>query len=592
MAESPHEVVHVHTADNPPPHDAALNIARKSNGASHPATQHTPEQAVILLVDSELTASAAVQYIPTGWQCSVHDGTPTSNLGSVAQATHAVIWGRNDEGGRTWAESVADTVGLPCHVVTLARLPKHWSLADPLPAGRTAQQLTGYLTRAVGRCRVRAPAPAAVVVPLATAPAPQTALTVITAQDTIDVPFIRSGTRGDGNIKPIMRNAALLIEANPHRWDLRFNAFSSRVCLGDIPVEDGDFLKITDWCQWLGVHAPTAVVAEAINSVAHLRKFNPVKDYLAGLVWDEIPRLDMLFIDHAGTPDTPLIRAFTSRWLIQAVARIYEPGCQADGTLVLEGVQGLRKSSFFRQLFGDKWFTDHLPDIASKDALLQLRGVWCVEIGELATLGRAENAKIKQFLTSQVDRYRDPYGRVVADFPRTCVFAGSVNPGAGGYLKDETGARRFWPLPVTERIDTAAVGAVRDMLWAEALTRYRAHERWFLDTDALEGQAQAVSSDRYVSDPWQERIAEFLIGRTQVTVDDLFQTALKMPDVGKWNQMDMNRISRCLAFAQWVRIRGGSGTGGGWIYVPTAGATQGTLVQVDNESHVEQSSVY
>lgn len=544
---------------------SALGLPTKVNGHDHgtePGTQiNTTPQHPVLLVDSTDTATTASQYLPPGWTCHAYDPTGSTSLGSI---THAVIWGRNDEGGRTWAEAVADTLAVPSTVVTLASLPVHWHLGEPLPAGRTPPQLTSYLANALGRCQQRA----RVIQPTAPPPTAVTPPRAVTIPDIIDLPYIRSGTRGDGAVKPIMANARMLLDANPHRWDLRYNDFSARTMLGVDPMTDQDILSMTTWVQASGVHAGSNVVAEAANAVAGGNRYHPVREYLDPLQHDGIPRLDMVFVDHAGTPDTPLVRAMTSKWFIQAVARIYRPGCQADGTLVLEGIQGLRKSSFFRELFGDRWFTDHLPDLASKDALLQLRGVWCVEIGELATLGRAESAKIKQFLTSQVDRYRDPYGRVVADFPRTCVFAGSINPGAGGYLKDETGARRFWPIPVVDKINTGAIGQLRDQLWAEAVARFKALEPWFLETDALTTAAHENVAERFSSDPWQEKIEEFLARRDEATVAEIFKVALNMPDVAKWNQADMNRIGRCLAFAGWIRVRRGAGARRRWAYVP------------------------
>lgn len=559
----------IHTANNSQPHEPPLNLPSTIQPLVN-GRDVAPQQSPILLVETSHTADIAAQYLPPGWVVATHDGTASTSLGP---ASHAVIWGRNDEGGRTWAEAVADTLAIPCHIITLSKLPRHWHLGEPLPTGRTPAQLTGYLTAALGRCSVRQPPAAPVPQP---AP-PMRPLAPI--PDVTNLPYIRAGAHGDGAIKPLMKNAVMLIEANPHRWDLRWNAFSARAILGTENLTDQDILLITEWVQLSGVHATSATVSEAINAVAGARRFHPVIEYLDSLTWDGIPRLDMLFIDHAGTPDTELTRAVTGRWFMQAVARIYKPGCQADSTLVLEGIQGLRKSTFFRELFGDRWFTDHLPDITSKDALLQLRGVWCVEIGELATLGRAESAKIKQFLTSRVDRYRDPYGRVVADFPRTCVFAGSINPGAGGYLKDETGARRFWPIKITERINSVnAISDARDHLWAEAVVRYRAGERWYLDTDDLEAAANVVVTERFTTDPWQERIDEFLRGRTETTLAEIFKVALTMPDIGKWAQIDSNRVDRCLAFAQWVREARGSGANRRWVYVPAKGGAAEPLI--------------
>lgn len=566
----------IHNPDKLPPSGADKNLpstSRRVNGHDHtppPAVQQNP----ILLVDSDITSVVAQQYLPPGWHCTAYDPARVTSLGS---ATHAVIWGRNDEGGKAWAEAVADAVGLPSHIVHLPRLPPHWRIGDPLPAGRSSKQLTAYLAGAVAKCYQRLTQPAQVpqqrangVHKPAAVPAAPAAAPIITTppQDITDLPYIRSGARGDGAIKPLMKNAVMLLQANPHRWDLRFNEFSHRAFLGADPLDDQDIYRIVEWVQWCGVHASTGVITEAIHAVATQNRFHPVKTYLDPLVWDEIPRLDMLFIDHAGTPDSPLTRAMTSRWFIQSIARIYQPGCQADATLILEGTQGLRKSSLFRELFGDQWFTDHLPDLTSKDALIQLRGVWCIEISELATLGRADIKKINQFLTSRVDRYRDPYGRVVADFPRACVFAGTVNPGAGGYLKDETGARRFWPLAINESIDLGAVAGNRDQIWAEALHRYRAGEPWYLDRSELMTAAQAATMERFASDPWQEKIEDFVKRREEVTMEDIFRMALRVDDVSKWNPQDQNRIARCLAFAGWMREQRGAGR---WVYVRAVG---------------------
>lgn len=566
----------IHSASNGSYVATDKNLPTNLSGApanAHAAVQQNP----LLLVDSDASQIAAQSYLPSGWACITYDPTNKTSLGP---ATHAVIWGRNDDGGRAWADTVADAVGIPCHVVKLNNLPEHWHFDAGMPPGRSKQQLTGYLTGILARCALRTPAAAPTALP-----APVAATPVPPPSPAANIAFIRNGNRGDGAIKPIMRNAELLIAAYPHVWDLKFNDFSNRACLGNDYLTDADTLRIVSWTQDNGVHASAGTIAEAVMAVAANRRFHPVKTYLDALVWDGIPRLDMLFIDHAGSPDTDLTRAFTSKWFIQAIARIYEPGCQADGTIVLEGIQGLRKSTFFRELFGDMWFTDHLPDIASKDALLQLRGVWCVEIGELATLGRAESAKIKQFLTSRVDRYRDPFGRMVADFPRTCVFSGSINPGAGGYLKDETGARRFWPMPINERIDIGAVSAMRDQLWAEALQRYRAGESWYLDSDNLSKAAEEIVADRFSSDPWQEKIDDFIAARTEVNIADIFKLALNIVDTGKWTQVDMNRISRCLAYSGWVRVRTIQDGQRKWVFVrgPTLAPTT-----LDLRSHPQQ----
>lgn len=372
---------------------------------------------------------------------------------------------------------------------------------------------------------------------------------------------------GKEGIMPLFANVIELFKAYPDKWKLRYDEFSRRSYCGDEFLTDYHLLAIAEWVQRNGVLASVRTAGDAAIKHAESIRFHPVKDYLESLTWDGINRIDHLMIDHAGAEDTPLTRAITSRWLIQAVARIYEPGCTADATLVLEGNQGLGKSTLLRELFGDRWFTDHLPDIGSKDALVQLRGVWCVEIAELATLGRVDAAKIKAFLTSRIDRYRDPYGRMVADFPRTCIFAGTVNPGADGYMKDPTGARRFWPIAVSGKIDTSSLRQNRDQIWAEAASRYRAGESWYLDTGELQTAASDAQAERFEDDPWDEAIQGFVLGKNETTTTQILEHALGLYKKSEWGRAEQMRVGRWLAHNGWKRFKRRIGTKTYWAFL-------------------------
>lgn len=395
------------------------------------------------------------------------------------------------------------------------------------------------------------------------APIDDTTVTRLVPKSEAD-PYVRDH---NGNIKPIYANVIAMLRSEGREFDLRFDEFSRRhFCRGRL-LSDGDIREIAEWIQRKGVTAAVSVISEGITRTAEGAPFHQVTDYLNALTWDQQPRLETFMIDHAGVTDTALNRAQIRKFMIQSAARIYKPGCQADATLVLEGEQNLGKSSLLRALFGEDWFTDHLPDMASKDAMLQLRGVWCIEIAELATLARTDAARIKQFLTSRSDRYREPYGRVTSDTPRSCVFAGTVNPGAGGYLKDETGGRRFWPIEVTHNVNVEAITRLRDQLWAEAVARFKAGETWHLDTDALVAAATEIQAGRYVGDPWQEAIEIFVSTRDEVTLTEILRDALDLLSVGKLSQADQNRVSRCLSHMKWERFQkrlpGGART---WVY--------------------------
>lgn len=332
----------------------------------------------------------------------------------------------------------------------------------------------------------------------------------------------------------------------------------------DTPWTDRDDLLVADWMQCQDIMVPASVAGQAVEAVARDRLFHPVREYLDALTWDGVLRLDTWLSAYLGAPDTPYIRAVGPRWLISAVARIYIPGAKADCALILEGPQGIRKSSALRVL-GQPWFTDRLSDLGSKDAAMETRGVWIIEIAELDTMSRAEVGTIKAFMSRITDRFRPAYGKRVVDLPRQCVFAGSVNP-EGGYLKDATGGRRFWPV-ACGAIDIAGLERDRDQLWAEARDRFRAGAPWWLESRDLEALAVEQQADRYQGDAWDEPIRTYLDYATEwrqngygearpyrerrgeplddVSVAEIMEKALGM-EKGRWTQADQNRVVRVL----------------------------------------------
>lgn len=238
--------------------------------------------------------------------------------------------------------------------------------------------------------------------------------------------------------------------------------------------------------------------------------FHPVRDYLQSLSWDGTSRLNTWLRDYLGADSQPEIylAAVGAAWLISAVARIMQPGCQADSALVLEGVQGIRKSTALRILAGDEYFSDSLPaDLAHKDARDHLRGKWIIELAELAQFRRAEIETVKAFISRRYEQYRPSYGRHEVKFPRQCVFAGSTNDDT--YLVDTTGNRRFWSVACSA-VAIEALRRDRDQLWAEAVARYNRGELWHL-TGELEDMAASEARARVAHDPWTAKVSDIVM---------------------------------------------------------------------------------
>ena len=251
-------------------------------------------------------------------------------------------------------------------------------------------------------------------------------------------------------------------------------------------------------------------IFDGLNVVAMARKFHPVRDYLNGAVWDGVPRLERVLVDFLGADDTPYTRAVTRKALIAAVARIFRPGVKFDYMLTIRGRQGLGKSAFIAKL-GGAWFSDSFATLQGKDAFEQVQGVWIMEIGELASMKKAEVEQIKLYLSKQVDRFRPAYGRRIQEFPRQCIFIGTTNEEQ--FLRDKTGNRRFWVVDTPNKAPrdmwSELTSDVVAQVWAEAVAYYKKGESLFLPPE-LEAAARAVQETYEEENPKVGIVAQYL----------------------------------------------------------------------------------
>lgn len=219
-------------------------------------------------------------------------------------------------------------------------------------------------------------------------------------------------------------------------------------------------------------------IMEAMETVAYENPWHPIRQWLMSIQWDGKPRVGKWLIWVIGEdPEKlpPHLREYLTLvgtfWLIGMVKRVMEPGSKFDYCPVLEGKGGLGKSTMVETLAGSAWYSDTPFEIGrGKESQEQVQGIWGYELGELSQMGKAVIEAIKQFISAKVDRYRPAYGRVIESHPRQCVLVGTTNENT--YLRDRTGNRRFWPIPVRHRIKIDWLAKWREQLFAEAYTLY------------------------------------------------------------------------------------------------------------------------
>lgn len=299
-------------------------------------------------------------------------------------------------------------------------------------------------------------------------------------------------------------------------------------------------------------------------------RFHPVRDYLEKLKWDGCPRLAIWLSRFLGAvvegetdeEREQIDRYFSAigmRFLISAVARAYEPGCKVDTMLILEGKQGAQKSTALRVLAKD-WFCDQAIDIGNKDTYLVMRKAWIFEHGELESISKREASEVKAFLSRGSDHFRAPYAREASEQPRSLVFAGTVNDSA--YLKDPTGSRRYWIVPVGE-LEVEALRHEVDQLWAEAVALYKQGEKWWL-TEEEETTAELLRAPREIENPFSEKISYYVdrtklpqssMGERCVTTSEIIKNALRIEDSTKLTPQLQAQVTSAMQKLGWKKAQ-------------------------------------
>jgi predicted P-loop ATPase len=305
-----------------------------------------------------------------------------------------------------------------------------------------------------------------------------------------------------------------------------------------------DLIRIVrEWVMHqFGFEPARADVSDVLLALATKNPFNPVVEYLEGLVWDGVRRIDGLFPSYFGAADGAYERAVGRKLMLAAARRARRPGAKFDAVPIIEGKQGTGKTSALR-ILGGEWHSDaELGRIDGKDAAAILQGVWIMELGELTAMNKAEVEHLKAFVSRCEDRYRPPYAQTVKTFQRRCVFVGTTN--SASYLRDQTGNRRYLPV-ATATIDLERLRLDKDQLWAEAAAAEATGEDLALP-QALWAVAAERQGDRLVEDPWLDLLRGYVVDKTRVASKELFESVLELA-CGRQSQTEAKRLSALMA---------------------------------------------
>ena len=253
-------------------------------------------------------------------------------------------------------------------------------------------------------------------------------------------------------------------------------------------------------------------IQDAFDSFIDQGAIHSVREYIKGLKWDGVKRIDTAFIDFLGADDTPYIRKSARKIFCAGIARIFTPGIKFDYLPALIGAQGIGKSTFIR-IMGKDWYSGSLKvsDMKDKTAAEKLLGSWVIEISEMDGMNTTKADTLKSFLSAQQDKYRPAYGRETVTNKRQCIIIGTSNERE--FLKDDTGNRRFWPIDVGKNAPTKNVFTelpeVIDQMWAEAYMLWILGESLYPDAEMAEEAEREQEAHRH-EDPRKGIIEEFL----------------------------------------------------------------------------------
>ena len=391
-------------------------------------------------------------------------------------------------------------------------------------------------------------------------------------------------------IKQLIKNHEIVMENDSRiAGKIKYNEFSHQIFLfGNVPWEDKNN------CRVWGSHDDSALFSliqcdyglnsrqdffDALKNVAARHKFHPIKDLLDSFQWDGQPHIRRLLPEYLGAEDSTYNFEIMRLWMNGAVSRIYQPGCKFDYCMILQGAQGVGKSTLPRLMaLDDSWFSDSLDSLDTDRSAQSLMGVWICELAELKSLARTTGGmeSVKKFLTATQDRFRQPYERRADTYLRSCVFMGTTNK--SDFLSDQTGNRRFLIVKVGEQkpkknlFNESAMGDIKQA-WAEAVYIWKNEKTTLVLPESLRQEAEQAQNENMADDGSSGIIVAYLEDQTKVCAIQIWQEALGQSGTPpKWKAAEINNVVSKVP--GWVKIKnvsrfGKFGSQRGYEKVPT-----------------------
>ena len=367
----------------------------------------------------------------------------------------------------------------------------------------------------------------------------------------------------DGNVKSVkqlVHNFEIVMDKDSRfAGKIRLNEFAQQPYLyGSVPWENENN------CRAWSSHDDSALFsliqadyglksrqdfADALKNVSMRNKFHPVRELLDSLTWDGKEHIRSLLPEYLGAEDSDYTYQVMRLWMLGAVSRVYKPGSKFDYTIILQGSQGIGKSTFLKLMaLDDLWFNDSLDSLDSDKAVQSLTGSWIIELAELKSLARTAGGveSVKRFLTATQDKYRIPYERRADTFYRQCVFAGTTNK--DDFLQDETGNRRFLIIhtgftKTSKSLFTPEVMDDIKQAWAEAVHIWKNEDPELILPENCMQQAKELQEANMADDGKRGIILDYLEGKTQVCDREIWFEALKETIPPKnWQASEINNI--------------------------------------------------